>query len=209
MLETLIALISEILKETSILNTLADLQRLDIFDIEAVYGLYMNLGGEIDNVISEPYDTTRLDANQMITNLLEEILEHISVSQSRSVNLSDITSKDLLFLPKDIQAKIIRFYLYAMTFRDVSILICISRNSSTATSHHEHKHTQLGEFLYKLTVVDTDIKEHKKIPYYYELDKKIYETYLNLVNSTSEEGEGVDTVAELEDLYPELFKPCI
>jgi inositol-pentakisphosphate 2-kinase len=151
-------LVSALLK-SPILSTLSHLQSsLDPLDIE---GLEQAISSELGVEISNP----DLDASSLGSQpTLEEWKEFLAIYQTSS------TSIEKLPLRQQILA-----FLLSATFKDCSIIVRITKNSET------------GEMETKVKAIDLDPKPIKKLPHWFELDKRIVETWSEMLDELGEE----------------------
>lgn len=153
-------ILAEIFLKEPILNKLRKIQEMDKYGIEAVYYLYNKLHGIVPD------------------------------------NENEINHKDELEKLTTIEIKkIIEDYLISMTAKDCSIMVTLypfiiknnfnDDNDKFIPSGFQIITTKYGKYIYRIAVVDLDLKYAENIPYYFQLDKRICQSYNQFVKSIS------------------------
>ncbi|ESQ34585.1 hypothetical protein EUTSA_v10007647mg [Eutrema salsugineum] len=152
-----IELVAETVYASGVLDQLLDVQKLDKYNIEGAIHVYYDL-------IDQPCKVCR----------------ELEKSETLSDQFSSMHS-----IPLDEKVNILKDFLVSATAKDCSVMISfrstddgISRSSSHSNLHLE---SAKQEFDYKVHLIDLDMRPLKKMEVYYELDKKIMKTYLEMV----------------------------
>ncbi|KAG7592588.1 Inositol-pentakisphosphate 2-kinase [Arabidopsis thaliana x Arabidopsis arenosa] len=94
-------------------------------------------------------------------------------------------------IPLDEKVNILKDFLISATAKDCSVMISfrstevgLSRSSSHSNLHLE---STKQEFEYKVHFIDLDMRPLKKMEVYYELDKKIMNTYLEMLKKKGDQ----------------------
>ncbi|EOA39368.1 hypothetical protein CARUB_v10012434mg [Capsella rubella] len=152
-----IELVAESVYSSGVLDQLLDVQKLDKYNIEGVIHLYYDL-------IDQPCKVCRE-------------LEKISKPSNQYSSMHSI--------PLDEKVNILKDFLISATAKDCSVMISfrstevgLSRSSSHSNLHLE---STKQEFEYKVHFIDLDMRPLKKMEVYYKLDKKIMNTYLEML----------------------------
>lgn len=148
-------ILENILVKDPILRRLQQLQAsLDELDVEGVYPLYLQQQKE-----------------SLVTNDIEvwkRVISKFQTRSSHSIKLDD----------EDGERQRIYEYVLSMTFKDCSLMI----NVMKANGEKTHKTIELKDgsiYQYDLKVIDTDLKNIEKIPYWYQLDQNIVQNAIN------------------------------
>jgi inositol-pentakisphosphate 2-kinase len=140
-------LLHRVLIKDPILTKLKTLQKtLDEFDVEHIFQLYSTLKDQesADNIVHW---------ESVITQYNERL------SFSTDV-LAAAAAKQKIFE-----------YVLSMTFKDCSLMINVTPSANDASN--KIKLTNNQAFEYDIKVIDIDLKNIAKIPYWYELDQSI------------------------------------
>ncbi|XP_018447056.1 inositol-pentakisphosphate 2-kinase [Raphanus sativus] len=153
-----IELVAETVYTSGVLDHLLDVQKLDKYNIEGAIHVYYDLINQPCKVCKELEKSTKSSA-----------------SQFSSMHL----------IPMDEKVNVLKEFLISATAKDCSVMISfrstndvISRSSSHSNLHLE---SAKQEFDYKVHFIDLDMRPLKKMEVYYELDKKIMKTYLEMM----------------------------
>ncbi|XP_019090898.1 PREDICTED: inositol-pentakisphosphate 2-kinase-like [Camelina sativa] len=157
-----IELVAETVYSSEVLDQLLDVQKLDKYNIEGAIHVYYDL-------IDQPCKVCR------------------DLEKSKSLNqYSSIHS-----IPLDEKVKILKDFLISATAKDCSVMMSfrstdvrLSRSSSHSNLHLE---STKQEFEYKVHFIDLDMRPLKKMEVYYELDKKIMNTYLEMLKKKGDQ----------------------
>ncbi|CAA6665376.1 unnamed protein product [Spirodela intermedia] len=150
--QSFLELVGDAIFNSGIIDRLLEVQKLDIFDIEGAIHAYYN-------IISQP---CLICQNLNDADLLNRCSSIHSLSLEESL-------------------KIVRGYLIATTAKDCSIMVSFRPRQRNVTSDFGSVFLKsTGQtFDYKAYFIDLDMKHFRKMPYYYELDQKIVEFYVN------------------------------
>lgn len=148
-------ILENILIEDPILRKLKQLQAsLDELDVEGVYPLYLQQQKE-----------------PLVTNDIEVWKQVISKFQARLFDNTGVEDED------DERQRIYE-YVLSMTFKDCSLMINVMKVDGEVT----HKTTKLKDgsiYQYDVKVIDTDLKNIEKIPYWYQLDQNVVQNAID------------------------------
>ncbi|KAJ4879634.1 Inositol-pentakisphosphate 2-kinase family protein [Raphanus sativus] len=153
-----IELVAETVYTSGVLDHLLDVQKLDKYNIEGAIHVYYDLINQPCKVCKELEKSTKSSASQFSSMHLIPMAEKVNV---------------------------LKEFLISATAKDCSVMISfrstndvISRSSSHSNLHLE---SAKQEFDYKVHFIDLDMRPLKKMEVYYELDKKIMKTYLEMM----------------------------
>jgi inositol-pentakisphosphate 2-kinase len=142
-------LLHRILTKDPILTKLKTLQKtLDAFDVEHVYELYHKLE-----------DQQCVDSIAHWESVIARYHERLSFST------------DVLAAEKDEFKQRIFEYVLSMTFKDCSLMINVTPTINDSSKTIKLANSQA--FSYDIKVIDIDLKDIEKIPFWYELDQSI------------------------------------
>jgi inositol-pentakisphosphate 2-kinase len=144
-------LVSDAILMSGLLDRLLEAQKLDIFDIEGAIHAYYDVMGQPCMVCKELGEAKKL---------------------SRYTSLHSISLDESL--------KIVREYLISATAKDLSMMIGFkpSQNRDLGSPFNSVRLESTNQiFSYKVSFIDLDMKPLKKMPFYYELDRKIVNHY--------------------------------
>lgn len=146
-------ILENILIEDPILGILKRLQAsLDEIDVEGVHPLYL-----------------QQEKEALVTNDIEVWKQVISDFQARSFNN-----------PMEIEKRQrIYEYVLSMTFKDCSLMINVTEARNRITDKKTITLKDGSSYQYDLKVIDTDLKNIEKIPYWYQLDQSIVQNAIN------------------------------
>ncbi|XP_055960223.1 inositol-pentakisphosphate 2-kinase isoform X2 [Mercurialis annua] len=159
---SLIELVAKAVYSSKVLDRLLEVQKLDSLDIEGAIHAYYN-------IISQPCMVCR--------ELAEAGLSH------KYASLHSISMNESL--------KIVRDYLIAATAKDCSLMISFRpREEGDFGSPYSNIFLQSTNqnFDYKVNFLDLDLKPLKKMETYYEKDKKILNSYIQMLKTMYLEG---------------------
>nr|DAA64569.1 TPA_exp: inositol-pentakisphosphate 2-kinase 555 [Ricinus communis] len=154
---SLIELVAEAIYSSQVLDRLLAVQKLDHLDIEGAIHAYYN-------VISQPCVVCR--------ELDEAGLPHKYVA--------------LHSIPMDESLKIVKDFLISATAKDCSLMISFrSREDADFGSPYSNIYLQSTNqnFDYKVNFLDLDLKPLKKMETYYQKDKKILDSYAQMLET--------------------------
>jgi hypothetical protein len=170
-------LLTQILLDDPILQILKRLQRsLDEYDVEGIYPLYEKHGHQPTHdiehwkrIVQRYLNRQSSGKNALLYNRNKFVL---ILCNSRCVDSADVM---------DEQEERQRLYEYvlSMTLKDCSVMVCLTRDygsgdTATRTIRTGHTSSSLGHcFQYQIKVVDVDMKKWTKIPFWYDLDRRI------------------------------------
>ncbi|XP_050207405.1 inositol-pentakisphosphate 2-kinase isoform X1 [Mercurialis annua] len=167
---SLIELVAKAVYSSKVLDRLLEVQKLDSLDIEGAIHAYYN-------IISQPCMVCR--------ELAEAGLSH------KYASLHSISMNESL--------KIVRDYLIAATAKDCSLMISFRpREEGDFGSPYSNIFLQSTNqnFDYKVNFLDLDLKPLKKMETYYEKDKKILNSYIQMLKTMYLEGNKTMEVYE-------------
>ncbi|KAI9366337.1 inositol-pentakisphosphate 2-kinase [Pilaira anomala] len=148
-----------ILINDPILRILKNLQeRLDELDVEGIYALCQN----------------NTDHYALVTDDINVWMDVVDRFQRRCQMNTPFKSDSIQQI--DEQRQRIYEYILSMTFKDCSLMINVTPNTAINT-----KTITLSNglsFQYEIKVIDTDLKNIKKIPYWFDLDQSIVKNAL-------------------------------
>ncbi|CAG7899452.1 unnamed protein product [Brassica rapa] len=161
-----IELVAETVYTSGVLDHLLDVQKLDKYNIEGAVHVYYDLINQPCRVCKE-------------------------LEKSKTSSTSQFSS--MHSIPMAEKVNVLKEFLISATAKDCSVMISfrstdavISRSSSHSNLHLE---SAKQEFDYKVHFIDLDMRPLKKMEVYYELDKKIMNTYLEMVKKKEARGE--------------------
>ncbi|CAN7034748.1 unnamed protein product [Brassica rapa subsp. trilocularis] len=161
-----IELVAETVYTSGVLDHLLDVQKLDKYNIEGAVHVYYDLINQPCRVCKE-------------------------LEKSKTSSASQFSS--MHSIPMAEKVNVLKEFLISATAKDCSVMISfrstdavISRSSSHSNLHLE---SAKQEFDYKVHFIDLDMRPLKKMEVYYELDKKIMNTYLEMVKKKEARGE--------------------
>ncbi|CAO3599658.1 unnamed protein product [Absidia cylindrospora] len=166
-IKMMVDVLVKILTEDPILKTLKRLQQsLDEYDVEGIYPLYQKHGQQPTHDI----------------NHWKYIVEQFMGRESQQ-NLNGVRKNNDSTTMDDEKEELQRLYEYllSMTLKDCSVMICMAkgvRNLQGDTALPNATSTAMVEssghcFQYHIKVVDVDMKKWNKIPFWFDLDKRI------------------------------------
>ncbi|KAG2318684.1 hypothetical protein Bca52824_011897 [Brassica carinata] len=161
-----IELVAETVYTSGVLDHLLDVQKLDKYNIEGAIHVYYDL-------INQPCKVCK-ELEKSTASLTHQFSSMHSIPMAEKVN-------------------VLKEFLISATAKDCSVMISfrstndvISRSSSHSNLHLE---SAKQEFDYKVHFIDLDMRPLKKMEVYYELDKKIMNTYLEMMKKKALLGE--------------------
>ncbi|KAL0651814.1 hypothetical protein Bca4012_094505 [Brassica carinata] len=161
-----IELVAETVYTSGVLDHLLDVQKLDKYNIEGAVHVYYDL-------INQPC----------------RVCKELEKSKTSSTSQFSFMHS----IPMAEKVNVLKEFLISATAKDCSVMISfrstdavISRSSSHSNLHLE---SAKQEFDYKVHFIDLDMRPLKKMEVYYELDKKIMNTYLEMVKKKEARGE--------------------
>ncbi|KAI8342754.1 inositol-pentakisphosphate 2-kinase [Chlamydoabsidia padenii] len=167
-MEQAIDLLTGILLDDPILQTLKRLQQsLDEYDVEGIYPLYGKHGQQTTHTIDQ----------------WKIVVQHFLNRQSQII---DGKQPDDVMSPEQEELQRLYEYVLSMTFKDCSVMICLTKDyqsnnkSDTRRTMPGHTTTYSG-LQYQIKVVDVDMKKLNKIPYWFDLDRRIIQYNLGLM----------------------------
>ncbi|XP_075495402.1 inositol-pentakisphosphate 2-kinase-like [Primulina tabacum] len=163
-------LVAEAVFNSSLLNRLLEVQKLDIVDIEGAIHAYYD-------VISQPCAVCREKGEKIL-----------------SGKYSAMHS-----MPMHKSLKIVRDYLISATAKDLSMMISFrSRSNMDQGSSYDvvYLDSTHQSFHYKASFIDLDMKPLKKMEYYYELDQRIAGNYIQRAKNVQEFENGESSYSD-------------
>jgi inositol-pentakisphosphate 2-kinase len=195
--ETYLELIATIIEQSGVLDALRKHQTLLApLDITAIYALYSNLLGNGETIAEPDFES--------------ELNRYYNESDQERTKWAGLSELELLGLPVAEKKAALARFASSMVLRDVSVLIAVGRTSesdnssndlapnsalhslvdSDTSSLFDLEHKGIG-FQATVRIVDADPKSLKKIPGWYELDRRIVGNWMGRT-------EKVDRVCRLE-----------
>ncbi|KAL1216267.1 Inositol-pentakisphosphate 2-kinase [Cardamine amara subsp. amara] len=157
-----IELVAETVYSSGVLDQLLDVQKLDKYNIEGAIHVYYDL-------IDQPCKVCRE-------------LEKSKLSNQYSFMHS---------VPLDEKVNILKDFLISATAKDCSVMISFRSTEAGLSRSSSHSNLHLAstkqEFEYKVHFIDLDMRPLKKMEVYYELDKKILNTYMEMLKKKEDQ----------------------
>ncbi|ORZ09183.1 inositol-pentakisphosphate 2-kinase [Absidia repens] len=164
----------KILTEDPILKILKRLQQsLDEYDVEGIYPLYQKYGQQPTHDINHwKYIVEQFMGRELQQNLNDGHKKNLDRDKGTGLKNMDDEKEELQRLYE---------YLISMTLKDCSVMICMTkgiRNRQGDTALPSTTSRAMVEssghcFQYHIKVVDVDMKKWNKIPFWFDLDKRI------------------------------------
>ncbi|CAL9238247.1 unnamed protein product [Arabidopsis halleri] len=153
---TFIELVTETVYASGALDQLLDVQKLDKYNIEGAIHAYYDL-------VDKPCKACQELESSKLSN------------QFGSMHS----------IPQDEKVNILKDFLISSTATDCSVMISFRPTETGLSRSSSHGNLRLEstkqEFEYKVHFIDLDLRPLKRMEAYYELDKKIMKTYLEML----------------------------
>ncbi|XP_010511060.1 PREDICTED: inositol-pentakisphosphate 2-kinase-like [Camelina sativa] len=154
-----IELVAETIYASGALDQLLEVQKLDRYNIEAVIHAYYDL-------IDHPCKAC-------------QELEKSKLSNQFGA---------MHAMPQDEKVNILKNFLISSTATDCSVMVSIRSRGTGLSSHgNVHLESTKQDFEYKVHFIDLDMRPLNRMESYYESDKKIMKTYLEMLKTKGDQ----------------------